>query len=138
MTKSFHDQRRLDGRWFYCPNGHQQGYTDARKRRKSEEADGNDPRVREANDARLRAIHEQEQAEARAADAKAIADAAGRSTVKRIVGAVMAEQADNPPPPGKTVRKCPHCGREFIHGGFFIRHMRKKHPEKCPEVGKAA
>lgn len=100
-------------KWFYCPNGHQQHYTEGdvqRERRLREQA--------EARAKREQKRREWAQQEARQADYRARA-AKGQLTKarKRIAAGI-----------------CPCCNRQFEN---VMLHMRHKHPEFAAEVAES-
>lgn len=129
VPKGYDANRQEDYRRFWCPNGHGQNYTkpDAQ------------PAARNAErDARLKALHEQEQREARDADAAAkVAAPTGyvavqypdgeravvpRESAEAIAAAVVREriarEVADPnavviPPASDRRHRCPVCGHEF-------------------------
>lgn len=96
--------RRKDGEDFYCPAGHPMSFDppesgEAKEKRRAEQF------------GKLKALHEQEQAEGRAADQAAAAQSQQR-----------AADLD-----GKPAVTCPHCGRAFRNRGAMCSHVSQKH-----------
>ena len=98
-------KRRNDGRAFWCPNGHQQSYseTEASKLKKQLDAE----RLK-----REQAEREKEWAQAEARTART-QETKAKNKLKKVETRVNAGT-------------CPHCNRTFSQ---LARHMHSKHPE---------
>lgn len=100
-----YDRARVrDHRSFYCPNGHGQHYP--RKKMKGASAE-----EIEARRQRIRELHEQEQAEARAADK----DAAPAVDPLDVLNRVTRDDRNR--------FVCPECGKKYKYLKSFRNHM---------------
>lgn len=109
MPNDMDDQRRKDGKSFYCPNGHSQSYS---------ETDGKRLKLERERTARLTAQLDQQRAAREAAERRASALRGQVTKIKRRIG--------------KGV--CPCCNRSF---SALAEHMRTQHPEFVEEPATA-
>lgn len=105
MTRRYERERRRDGAWWHCPNGHPQHYTEEQSKAEKLQA-----QLKQAQDDiawwRTREAEEQAARE-RAERQRAAAKGQLTKALKRIQNGV-----------------CPHCNRHFVN---VERHMANKH-----------
>lgn len=105
VLDEYDDERRKDGAFFHCPNGHSQSYADTEAKRLRKELDREQQRHNRALD-RLRDERDRREQTERKLSAT-------RGVVTRTKNRV-----------GKGV--CPCCNRSFAN---LRKHMHSKHPQ---------
>ena len=124
---------------FFCPNGHRFGWRYMREKSDKRRTPQDEPSAEEieARRQRVKLLHDQEQAEAKAADLVAKAspsqpEAGGAATVQ-----APAKRKQTMPDDGKRV-VCNHCGKRFaIVGRCLESHLICEHGIRRPARGSA-
>lgn len=110
MPDSLDSEFRRNGRYFYCPNGHQQYYSDSEEKRLKRQLE-----AAEAKATRIQAAKERAEAEARHMAAVAAGHKGAHTKTKRRVAHGV----------------CPCCNRTFAN---VARHMAGQHPDYIADV----